>query len=404
LLKNAIQKIGKFYDINLTKTPDANGMFDVLHEIIKFDTAAVFYLTPDFLSLEFSKNYQGPENIKINEESSKIFYDTPVENITDTAAKVLGITGSVLAARLTVKETVIGLIVISRTQEEFSLDEKLIFETCSKIIANIIKDLEISDVLKMQVKAMEEGIVETRQAYETIKKQNKKIKQNEKLQNQFIANISHDLRTPLNSIISTTEVLGGKFFGELNEKQQDYILDIKAAGLKLLGMINEILDMAKIESHTIKLNLSEFKLSDTIFEVCNIIEPLAVKKNLQIEKKLDNSIKITADYIKIQQIILNILGNAVKYAKSMITIQTYKNDNKIFISIKDDGAGINKKHHKKIFDKFYQVEDNLSKTETSTGLGLTIAKEFAKLHGGRIDVLSSDGTGAEFVVELPAAA
>lgn len=98
------------------------------------------------------------------------------------------------------------------------------------------------------------------------------------MQNQFIANVSHDLRTPLNSIIGFSEALGGKIFGDLNDKQSEYVEDIKASGIKLLGMINEILDIAKIESHTLKLNLSTFNISDAIIEACNIITPLAAKK------------------------------------------------------------------------------------------------------------------------------
>lgn len=400
MFKNAVEKISKFYEIDLTKNSHADEMFDVLNEIIKFDSAAVFYLAPNGLSLEFGKNFELYHDIKINEKISKILYDKSSGEITDIVKKLIG-KSHILAVRLSVKDSVIGVFVIEREKEDFSFDEKLIFETCAKIVANLIKDLELSNVLKLQVKAMQEGLIETHQSYEIIKKQNKKIKENEKLQNKFLANVSHDLRTPLNSIIGMSEALSGKFFGELNQKQQDYVEDIKIAGLKLLGMINEILDITKIESHSLKLNLSEFKVSDAVFEVCNIINPLVLKKKLVLDTNIDNNLSIVADYVKFQQILLNLLSNAVKYAKSKIIIDVSLKGGNILISIKDDGIGIPKEHHRKIFGKFYQVQDTLLKTETSTGLGLTIVKEFVKLHRGKIQVISAENEGTEFILNFP---
>lgn len=400
MFKNAVEKISKFYEIDLTKNSHADEMFDVLNEIVKFDSAAVFYLAPNSLSLQFGKNFELYHDIKINEKLSKILYDKSSGEITDIVKKLIE-KKHILAVRLCVKDTVIGIFVIERENEDFSFDEKLIFETCAKIVANLIKDLELSNVLKLQMKAMQEGLIETHQSYEVIKKQNKKIKENEKLQNKFLANVSHDLRTPLNSIIGMSEALSGKFFGELNPKQQDYIEDIKIAGLKLLGMINEILDITKIESHSLKLNLSEFNISDAVFEVCNIIKPLVLKKELVLDTNIDKNISIVADYVKFQQILLNLLSNAVKYAKSKIIINVSLKDSNILISIKDDGIGIPKEHHRKIFGKFYQVQDTLLKTETSTGLGLTIVKEFVKLHGGKVKVISAKDEGTEFILNFP---
>ena len=399
MYKNAIEKINKFYDLDLNKTTHHKAMFDVLDEVIKLDSAGIFYLTPNFLSLEYSKNFPKIETIKIDDTLSKKLYDPHYEDISDDIKKLFNSQKYLLCSRLEIKGAILGILVIERNEPDFSLDEKLIFKTCTKIIANLLKDLEVSKILKMQVKAMEEGIVETHQAYENVKKQNSKIKENEKLQNQFIANVSHDLRTPLNSIIGFSEALGGKIFGDLNDKQSEYVEDIKASGIKLLGMINEILDIAKIESHTLKVNLSTFNISDAIIESCNIITPLAAKKNLTIKKEIEEPIEIIADYMKIEQILLNILSNAIKYAKSEIIISTNLKGENLVISIKDDGIGIPKKHHKKIFSKFFQVES--AKTEASTGLGLTIAKEFTKLHDGNISVKSEENQGAEFIIKLP---
>ena len=236
-----------------------------------------------------------------------------------------------------------------------------------------------------------------------IKKQNKKIKANEKLQNQFIANVSHDLRTPLNSIIGFSEILGNRIFGELTQKQAEYIDDIRIAGIRLLGMINEILDISKLESNTVKLNISSVDINILIEEVCNILKPLYQKKGVKVVKDIDENLSLNGDYIKLQQVIFNLLGNAIKFSpqNSEIHIKAGKKDNSVYISIKDEGIGIDKKYHKKIFNKFFQIADSLSKTETSTGLGLTIAKEFVKLHNGKIDIISKPANGTTFIITLP---
>lgn len=403
MFKNAIEKINKFYDLDLNKNSHADEMFDVLNEIINFDSAAVFYLTPSSLSLEFGKNFELYADIKLPAEISAKLYNPAVENITSEIKTLLKLNSDILVSRLEIKGAIVGILVIMRNNRIFQPDEKLIFKTCTKIIANLIKDLELSKVLQLQVKAMEEGLIETKEAYITIKKQNKKIKDNEKLQNQFIANISHDLRTPLNSIIGFSEALGSKIFGELNQKQQEYIDDIRVSGIRLLGMINEILDITKLESHTIKLNPAKIELEILISEVCNILKPLLDKKELKLITNIEPQLEFTGDYIKLQQVLFNIVGNAIKFSpqNSVIEISAQQTNADVKISIKDYGIGIDKKHHKKIFNKFYQVEDTLSKTETSTGLGLTIAKKFIELHGGKILLSSEPNNGTTFTIIIP---
>ena len=250
---------------------------------------------------------------------------------------------------------------------------------------------------------LEKGLAETHSAYETIKQQNKKIKANEKLQNQFIANVSHDLRTPLNSIICLSETLSTQIFGQLTPKQLEYVEDIRISGTNLLGMINEVLDITKLEAHAVKLNVTRVDVAILINEVCNILKPLFTKKNLELNLKIPQRITISGDYIKLQQVLFNILGNAIKFSpeNSSIEITAVKTGKTVDISIKDHGIGISKSNQKKIFKKFYQVENTLSKSGISTGLGLTIAKEFVKLHGGKITVESELHQGTTFTVTLP---
>lgn len=401
MFKNAIEKINKFYNIDTSDNAHAQKVFEILEEIINFDSASIFYLSPETLTLEAGKNINCSKSIKINKNLSSEIYTNSKNIPQEQIKKLLNINSEILINKLSIKDATYGLLIIER-EKEFTQDEKIIYNTCTAIISNLIKDIELSKVLKMQVEALQNGIQETNKAYETIKKQNKKIKQNEKLQNEFIANISHDLRTPLNSIIGFSEILSQKIFGDLNKKQLEYIEDIRISGLKLLAMINEILDITKIESRTIKLNISNVNINILINEVCNILKPLFEKKNIHLTKNINTEIELAADYIKLQQVLFNIVGNAIKFSpqNSEIKISAKQTDKNVIIKIKDSGIGIEKKYHKKIFNKFFQIQNTMTKTETSTGLGLTISKEFIKLHNGKITIDSEPNKGCEFTIFL----
>ena len=190
MYKNAIEQINKFYEINLND--NANKILDILNSIIQFETCGILYICPNNLSFEMG-NLNIPKNIPIDENFSNKIYENSTNNYTKELKKILNLKSNILVKKLTTKGTIFGLLVIVR-EKEFSKEEAIIFKTCASIISNLIKDLELSKVLKMQVEALQKGIIETNKAYETIKKQNKKIKENEKLQNQFVANISLSLK------------------------------------------------------------------------------------------------------------------------------------------------------------------------------------------------------------------
>jgi len=403
MFKKALQHINKFYEQDFKTPEETQKMFEILKEVIRFDSCAVFYLVPNLLQLELHSGGDFQQTYEINNELTQILYNTKIENFSGEIKRILTTENEVLAARLIVKGTVLGILCIERKTEKFTQDEEIIFQTYANVISNIIKDIELSKILSIQAKTLEKGLEETRKAYETIKQQNKKIKENEKLQNQFLANISHDLRTPLNSIICLSEILSNKMFGDLNPKQQEYIEDIRISGVRLLGMINEVLDITKLESHTVKLNITQVDIPILINEVCNILKPLHTKKNIKINLEIPKLPTISADYIKLQQVLFNILGNAIKFSpeNSTINVTVTTHRKNIEIAIQDHGIGISKTNVKKIFKKFYQVENTLSKTEISTGLGLTIAKEFVKLHNGKIEVQSELQKGTTFTIKLP---
>lgn len=403
MYKKALLNINKLYEQDFSKSEQSSKIFELLKEVINFDDCAIFYLVPNLLRTESQSGERFSAEYAINDKLTQILYNRKIENISAEIKKLLNTKKEVLTSRLAVKGVVLGIICAERASVEFTAEEEFIFNTYASVISNIIKDIELSKILTQHTKMLEKGLAETHSAYETIKQQNKKIKKNEKLQNQFIANVSHDLRTPLNSIICLSETLSTQIFGQLTPKQLEYVEDIRISGTNLLGMINEVLDITKLEAHAVKLNVTRVDVAILINEVCNILKPLFTKKNLELNLKIPQRITISGDYIKLQQVLFNILGNAIKFSpeNSSIEITAVKTGKTVDISIKDHGIGISKSNQKKIFKKFYQVENTLSKSGISTGLGLTIAKEFVKLHGGKITVESELHQGTTFTVTLP---
>ncbi len=385
LFKNAVEHISDFYNIDRHEE-----LFDVLKKIIPFESAYIFFINPDEIRIEYSCNSKLKDKTfhieqELGQELFKgIFSDKFKEFINTSGIK------NFLAEPLKIKNTVFGFVLIEG--ENFTEDEKLIFKSCAAIIANITKDKEINKIIAMQIKALQENILE-------INSENKKIKKNEVVRTNFLTHVSHEIRTPLTSILGYAEMLIKEFAGALNDKQKEFINDIQVSGVHLMGMINEILDLSKIEAGAMKLNLSEFDISTAVNEACNIVAPLAAKKEIDIAIDI-KPFKINADYQKIQQILFNLLSNSIKYTPigGHIWVNANKTENEVIISVKDNGIGIARENHSKIFEKFEQIVKN---REISTGLGLSITKELVKLHNGEIKLISEEGKGAEFKIILP---
>lgn len=394
----------------LNSSPDSTTCFtkilNSLQEGLNFECAYICYLNSSNAPIKFTSNAPAKEAFPLNDEIKPLLYhDEPlVFDSADFIAKTFGLQKNkfYLLSKLIISGTIFGFILLCR-EKPFDEAEKEIVKVFCSLASYVVKDSELSGVFKLQLKALQESIIEKTHANDTIKKQNEKILEADKVKSEFLANTSHELRTPLNAIIGFSEVLSQKLFGPLNEKQEEYIRDIHVSGLHLLGMINEILEISKIESHALKLTPSIFDLGVAITEVVNIVEPLADKKNIKIQKKLPPEIKIKADYQKIQQILFNLLSNAIKFTPEGGKIETgYENsDDKVKIFVKDNGIGIDKDNHKRIFEKFVQLNNIYCKNESSTGLGLTITKELTELHGGKITFQSEPQKGSTFVVELP---
>jgi|GEM_PF-765575 len=309
--------------------------------------------------------------------------------------------GNVLILKLSINGSLFGFTVLVRN-EGFSPAEIKALCTLNAAYSYAIKDCELSDVFKLQLHALQNAVLEKEQAKKTIETQHKKLLELDKIKNNFLANISHELRTPLNAIIGFSQALDCRIFGELNEKQAEYIKDIHTSSLHLLNIINEILDISKIESKVMKLNLTNIMPEVLINEVIAILSPLSNKKSIKVVFENGYHGKLEADYQKFQQILYNLLSNAIKFTNKngKIVVRTRLEGKKFILEIQDNGVGIDKKYHNKIFTKFVHINNIYNKDEHSTGLGLTITRELVKMHKGKITLVSEVKKGTTFRVEL----
>lgn len=221
---------------------------------------------------------------------------------------------------------------------------------------------------------------------------------------EFMAGMSHELRTPLNAVIGFSEVLLEKMFGELNPKQEDYLQDILSSGRHLLALINDILDLAKIESGRMELELTTFDLPTLLRDTLTLMRERATRHGIEATLEIDSRLgDCTADERKVKQTLLNLLSNALKFTPDggKILVKAIPNREHVEISVSDNGIGIAPDYQEKIFKEFYQAEGNYTGKREGTGLGLALTKKFVELHGGRIWVESEVGRGSVFTFSLP---
>jgi signal transduction histidine kinase len=221
---------------------------------------------------------------------------------------------------------------------------------------------------------------------------------------EFLANMSHELRTPMNAILGFSEVLAERMFGEVNEKQAEYLQDILSSGRHLLSLINDILDLSKVEAGRLELELGRFHLPTALDNALTLVRERATRHGITLTQTVDPGVgDIAADERKVKQILLNLLSNAVKFTPEggRVSVTVTSADGVITIAVSDTGIGIAPEDQAAIFEEFRQVGREDARKQEGTGLGLTLAKKFVELHGGRIWVQSQVGQGSTFTFTLP---
>jgi GAF domain-containing protein len=220
---------------------------------------------------------------------------------------------------------------------------------------------------------------------------------------EFLANMSHELRTPLNAIIGFSEVLSERLFGDLNDRQDEYLKDIYASGQHLLSLINDILDLSKIEAGRMELELTDFDLPTAIDNALALVRERAGRRSITLHTAVDVQLgQVQGDERKVRQVMLNLLSNAIKFTPEggRIDVSAVAKDGLVEVSVSDTGIGIAPEDQEKVFEEFGQVGTAAKKVE-GTGLGLTLCRKFVELHGGRIWVKSQEGVGSTFTFTIP---
>jgi signal transduction histidine kinase len=296
--------------------------------------------------------------------------------------------------------------------------EKLVFENCSNVTILCtfpIKELSGEKLLELidedgifarkkgewKLLSQLEGQMELEQ---TLLEAKKDVEAINRAKNVFIMNMSHELRTPLNSVIGFSDLLLEGAFGPMNTKQSKYVNNILVSGKNLLEIINNLLDISKLEVGERNLDYEEIDVPSLIGEVRMSLFSLASSKKMNIELDVDPALgSIQADRTKFRQILYNLMSNAIKFTpkKGRIIVSACKHEGLLEVKIADNGIGLSKANHKKIFTPFTQADSSFSRGYSGAGLGLYIVKNFVDLHGGKISVDSEPGGGSVFTFTLP---
>jgi PAS domain S-box-containing protein len=233
---------------------------------------------------------------------------------------------------------------------------------------------------------------------------NREVERATQLKSKFLASMSHELRTPLNAIVGFSDLLAEETAGQLNAKQQRFVNHIKQGSAHLLQLINDILDLSKIEAGQLELRCEQFLVKEALPEVLSTIRPLAMAKNIQVQQKLGTDRPVYADRVRFKQILYNLLSNAVKFTPKggRIEIDCFESVNQVCLSVTDTGIGIRPEDQQIVFEEFRQVEGSPDAVNEGTGLGLAITKRLVEQQGGKISLSSEPGKGSRFTFTLPA--
>jgi protein-histidine pros-kinase len=245
---------------------------------------------------------------------------------------------------------------------------------------------------------------ETQKRSQELEEQNLRIQEASRLKSEFLANMSHELRTPLNGIIGFSEVLVDGKAGSVNAEQQEYLNDILASGRHLLQLINDVLDLAKIEAGKMNVSLETFSVKKAADETCVIMRPMASKRSIKIHLEVSSDADtVTLDLVKFKQILYNLLSNAVKFSHDggEVAVVIALDAKQLRLQVKDHGIGIKKDDLPRIFREFEQLDSGAARRFPGTGLGLALSKKLVELHHGSISVRSEFGRGTTFFVTLP---
>jgi signal transduction histidine kinase len=241
------------------------------------------------------------------------------------------------------------------------------------------------------------------QLFREIEEKGRELEIANKHKSQFLANMSHELRTPLNAILGYTELILDNIYGDVPEKIKEVLERLEKNGRHLLGLINDVLDLSKIEAGRLTLSLNEYSINEMVQTVITSVEALAAEKKLELKAWVPPDLKIArGDEQRIAQVLLNLVGNAIKFTdEGEVRVEVTDSGETFLVSVTDTGPGLSEADQKIIFKEFQQADSSNTREKGGSGLGLSIAKKIVEMHGGRIWVESNLGKGSIFRFTLP---
>ena len=245
--------------------------------------------------------------------------------------------------------------------------------------------------------------IENVRLFDEIQDKSRQLAEASQHKSQFLANMSHELRTPLNAILGYTELIADGVYGQPPEKMLTVLKRLESNGKHLLGLINDVLDLSKIEAGQLTLDLADYSLKDVAQTVFSAVEPLAADKKLAFRANVASDLpRGRGDERRLTQVLLNLVGNAIKFTDAgEVVIEAGASNGSFKVSVRDSGPGISKSDQAKLFQEFQQADNSITKKKGGTGLGLAISKRIIELHGGKIWVDSEIGRGSTFTFTLP---
>jgi signal transduction histidine kinase len=312
---------------------------------------------------------------------------------------------SIAAVPLRSSGRVIGtLIIASRDLHSFNSGEIHLLNTIGEGLGPALKNAELYEALREKNRQLDEQNRELRSRQRKLVEKTREVEQASRLKSEFLANMSHELRTPLNVIIGFSELMLDQVPGPVNKKQRQCLEDVLNSGRHLLGLIDQVLDLSKIESGRTELKLAEVALPEVIESLKNTMLPILKPRRQSLNIRLEEGLPpVYADKAKLRQVFFNLLSNSSRFTPEggRIEIEAVANGTHCQVSVIDNGIGIKKEDQARIFEPFCQLDNAPTRGGSGTGLGLVVVKQIVEKHGGQVWLESEYGKGSRFSFTIP---